>query len=302
MISVRYDMRRFEEILYNTKLYQAKGSLFNEEADLSEIDLKGPLVRRMTGEQIYDSILALSYGSEIDEKKDNSLVLEANLYQTVYDYFNKMDSGELEKSIVNLMSAFDRKNKKKIHLSDKEKELLNLYSTLNRKKTINEKIKQVKNQLKNAENRKNQRRVQQLKQEIKEKKNLYFQEKQSAKMLRSGVLTTSTQNGHFVRIFGGSDRETVESGNQNPEIIHAFSLMNGNWVNLSQSSEIVSNLKNIPNFDGKVKLLYQTMLIRNPTQKEIDFIYRLKNKYGEQEAIKRWIWVLLNNHEFMYIL
>lgn len=59
MRSLDYDMRKYMEVLYNTKTYQRAAN--GEEVILGEpYHFAGPTLRRMSAEQIWDSIVALS--------------------------------------------------------------------------------------------------------------------------------------------------------------------------------------------------------------------------------------------------
>ena len=59
MRTLDYDMRKYMEVLYNTKTYQRAAN--NQEVILGEpYHFAGPTLRRMTAEQIWDSIVALA--------------------------------------------------------------------------------------------------------------------------------------------------------------------------------------------------------------------------------------------------
>ncbi len=58
MVTVRYDMREFQRVLYNTQAYQ--NEVTRAELVAGEVyHFTGPLLRRMTAEQIYDSFVTL---------------------------------------------------------------------------------------------------------------------------------------------------------------------------------------------------------------------------------------------------
>ena len=62
MVSVDYDMKEYFRILLNTDLFQRK-SLKKDFKSLEEYTFAGPMVRRMTGEQIWDSLVTLVYNN-----------------------------------------------------------------------------------------------------------------------------------------------------------------------------------------------------------------------------------------------
>ncbi|MEC9093959.1 MAG: DUF1549 domain-containing protein [Planctomycetota bacterium] len=64
---VDFDLREFQRILLNTKTYQQQVSVTPPEGE--EFRFPGPLLRRMTAEQTWDSIVLLLRGPEIDQLK-----------------------------------------------------------------------------------------------------------------------------------------------------------------------------------------------------------------------------------------
>ncbi|MBL9157599.1 MAG: DUF1549 domain-containing protein [Verrucomicrobiales bacterium] len=59
MKTLDYDMRKYQEVLYNTKAYQ-RGANHQEMVMGEHYYFQGPLLRRMSAEQIWDSIVALA--------------------------------------------------------------------------------------------------------------------------------------------------------------------------------------------------------------------------------------------------
>jgi hypothetical protein len=65
MVSVNYDLREYKRVLLNTRLFQRQ-SMRQDYKSLEEYSFAGPLLRRMTGEQVWDSLVTLVY-NEIDD-------------------------------------------------------------------------------------------------------------------------------------------------------------------------------------------------------------------------------------------
>ena len=75
MIDVDFDIRKFQRIILNTEAYQSQVSVTPAEGE--EFRFPGPLLRRMTAEQTWDSIVLLLRGTEIDElKTDKAPMME----------------------------------------------------------------------------------------------------------------------------------------------------------------------------------------------------------------------------------
>jgi hypothetical protein len=69
MVYIDFDLREFQRVIYNTKSYQASASVTPPMGDIDEYQFPGPVLRRMTAEQAWDSILTLVMGSSLDDYK-----------------------------------------------------------------------------------------------------------------------------------------------------------------------------------------------------------------------------------------
>ena len=67
MRDVDFDLREFQRVVLNTKTYQQQASMTPPEGE--DFLFPGPLLRRMTAEQTWDSIVLLLRGPEIDQIK-----------------------------------------------------------------------------------------------------------------------------------------------------------------------------------------------------------------------------------------
>ena len=69
MVYIDFDLREFQRVIYNTKAYQAVASATPPMGEIDEYLFPGPVLRRMTAEQAWDSILTLVMGSDLDDYK-----------------------------------------------------------------------------------------------------------------------------------------------------------------------------------------------------------------------------------------
>ncbi len=116
MIKSDFDLREFQRVLFNTKAYQARSSVSPPIGELDDYLFPGPLLRRMTAEQAWDSILALVLGEKLDLYK-----IDRSHRVTRYDFpYDKMSpenvskvvlsmkkSGHLDKDLGNRLNAKD---------------------------------------------------------------------------------------------------------------------------------------------------------------------------------------------------
>ena len=92
MVSVDYDMKEYMRIILNTKLFQRQ-ALREDFKSLEEYTFAGPMVRRMTGEQIWDSLVTLVYNN-IDSKERIYLHNQQD-YTVIFERYKDMTGEEI---------------------------------------------------------------------------------------------------------------------------------------------------------------------------------------------------------------
>ena len=92
MVSVNYDMKEYLRIILNTKLFQRE-ALREDFKSLEEFSFAGPMVRRMTGEQIWDSLVTLVY-NDIDSPERVHLH-NVQDYSVIYYRYKDMTGEEM---------------------------------------------------------------------------------------------------------------------------------------------------------------------------------------------------------------
>ena len=91
MVSVDYDMKEYFRILLNTDLFQRK-SLKEDFKSLEEFSFAGPMVRRMTGEQIWDSLVTLVYNNIDSAERTPGIGYDYNI---IYERYKTMSAEEI---------------------------------------------------------------------------------------------------------------------------------------------------------------------------------------------------------------
>ena len=92
MVSVDYDIKEYLRIILNTKLFQRE-ALRQDFKSLEEFSFAGPMVRRMTGEQIWDSLVTLVYNN-IDSPERIYLHNQQD-YTVIYERYKEMTGQEV---------------------------------------------------------------------------------------------------------------------------------------------------------------------------------------------------------------
>lgn len=104
MVRLRFDMRAFQRILYNTRTYQREAT--TEDLPLGEpYHFQGPVLRRMTAEQTWDSFMTLVLGDPDAVKSP-----EADLYGRSMDInLNTVDAQTLLQKVSMMNSIAERR-------------------------------------------------------------------------------------------------------------------------------------------------------------------------------------------------
>ena len=96
MVGVNYDVKEYQRILLNTKLFQRE-SKKEDYKSLEEYNFEGPILRRMTGEQLWDSLVTLVY-NDIDDKSRIQIQNQQN-YSVIYERYKDMTGEEIYQDI-----------------------------------------------------------------------------------------------------------------------------------------------------------------------------------------------------------
>jgi hypothetical protein len=122
-------------------------------------------------------------------------------------------------------------------------------------------------------------------------------------LLRASELPSPTPPQHFLRKFGQSSREVIEGGSSESDVTQVLSLINGhvekNIVNDSRAV-VYKAIDAADSPEGKIKAAFLCILTRYPTPAEIDLM--LPEAKKGREGVKNIIYALLNSNEFMFIL
>ncbi len=282
MRELSYDMRAFKEVLYNTRLWQSAA------IGLQGYNYTGPLLRRMTAEQVWDSMMTLIV-PDLDERMGENSADTRALYEQ-----SKAYTGE---QLVGLAESFVRQHKELTLMRKKAK-------TIRKEMTLLPKPEQ-----------KEQRKIlqglwKQMDEGFSVVKQIHGGRKVetdprwkrfSKDFKRASELPTPAQPGSFLREFGQSDRAEIENGKQEAVVTQALSLMNGMLdKQLRHSRSVLATLLEQAPESEKVRVLFTAILSREVHAEEQEMIATAYPQYTAQ-VYRDIAWVLLNSREFLFI-
>lgn len=273
MKRVKFDIKAFMRILYNTRAYQSEAT--SERIAMGEpYYFQGPLLRRMSAEQAWDSYMTLvlgdpdKYAKPLEDLYSRSIDLDLSNpkldAQTVlikYDAFRKMGEKERALNGGSLADAggddmmMDSKAKGKGKAEPKGGDMME-----NASLTYNGMI-----------------------------------------LRRASTLEQPAPNGHFLIDFGQSPRALIDGSVKSGSVPQVLMMMNGKAQQMltSNDSLIFRTMEKVKSPPEKVEALFVSVLNRRPTLAEKDIAKRALS--GGDDGYANMIWALVNTREFIFI-
>ena len=120
--------------------------------------------------------------------------------------------------------------------------------------------------------------------------------------VRASEIESPAPDGHFLSIFGQSDRALIENANDKASVPQALSMMNGSTFNAVSNpySVLFQDIKTAEDSDEMIDRIYMGMLSRKPTEEERAAM-RDEVAHSGKEAAKGLVWTLLNTQQFLFI-
>jgi hypothetical protein len=270
MVRVKFNLKEFMRIVYNTQAYQAE--VTSENIPMGDkYYFQGPMLRRMTAEQAWDSYMTLVLGKPDVYKaplqdlyaKSIDLNLDTVDAQTVlikYDAYRKM--AEKERA---LMGG---------GLDDVEGGMM----------------------MENKTSRSTKKEESASAMDGPGKIISY----EGLKLMRASELPQPAPGGHFLTDFGQSPRNLIDGSTKIGNVPQVLMMMNGKAQKMltSDESPILRTIEKVRDPSEKVDAMFLSILNRKPSVNEKDIAKRV---LGQGEGYANMIWALINTREFMFI-
>ncbi|MEM9943619.1 MAG: DUF1549 domain-containing protein [Planctomycetota bacterium] len=302
MIELDFDVKQFLRAIYNSKVYQAT-SYDKDIPDPAEYGFNGPVMRRLSAEQLWDSLLVLTV-DEFDQRKStptayNRYGMSGDPYEN-YEQLVNMSVNELKNLITELSDKSMNKRKRQVDPK-----------VAAERKRLQAKRKQLQSQLKQAQKRRNTPQIRKLRIEIAKTEAEYKKTLGNGRsLLRASELESPARPGHFLREFGQSDRDTIENSNTDPAVTQVLSMMNGyveQKITRDSSSVLMQTALTARSGKECTDLIFLSMLNRKPTAAEAkEWKYEFESAVKQKDPAKikeiysDLIWMLANSNEFIF--
>ena len=262
MKDLDYSVKDFFRVIYNSETYQREAETLSP--TLTQIDkgtyhFPGPILRRMSAEQLWDSFVTLTTPDPESVKRQGAIA---------YKEWMNADTAQLTTA----------------------EEIMAYKADWNK---IGQKVKYDNTPVTRDD----------------------FVD--GEEMFRASELRQPMPAGHFLRMFGQSDKQLIENQFTTGSSPQVMALLNGTITNKILTSPDAYLIKDIANGTGskrdKIEKIFLSVLTRYPTSEEKSVAQsgmRAKRESGmsdqekmeaEADAIGNVIWALVNTREFLFI-
>ena len=323
--SSRYDVKKLLRAMYNTKTYQRQTTVGDVPED-KPYYFPGPVLRRMTAEQVWDSICTLvipnpdmrlrgaAYKGALESmKKDAELIEKAtsmDIINVAKKYADEDYQLELKAELArgNLTKAREANDAKAIQAAQKALNEANNGRDGIATRARTELFKMTGDKSKGAF-------VSAIKtpgsmMEDKNKKPEPVMDTQTAsqwsgygdEFYRASELPSPAPGGHFLREFGQSNREIIENAVQEATVSQALNLMNGPLFEklTNEKTQMMTRFYGASNDEGRMNAIFFSLSGRQPTVTEKAIVAETVQEKGK-DGWKHVIWALLNTREFVFV-
>ncbi len=265
MVRLKFDLRAFMRLLCNTQTYQREA--VTRELALGEpYYFPGPILRRMTAEQAWDSCVTLAIGDKVDHFK----LKRAEPYKQVM----ALNVSEITPS--------------------------QIVEKLAEVQSMRRKADGALGGGKGAAKKKNRRA--QMMQPNNEEEDGFTRPTmlEGLALARASELRQPEKDGHFLRMFGQSDRQISDSNTVEGSIPQVLMLMNGEAQSVLQNPQslVLATAMGEAETAKKVESLYYSFFSRKPTPAEMT---AATQAFDAGLSSADLCWVLFNAREFVFV-
>jgi hypothetical protein len=284
-IELNYDFKAFLSILYNTEAYQMSVN-GKEQLLMKNYQIQGALLRRMTAEQLWDSMLTLAIGPKSIFKDD--------VHEKSFEYHDQRRDF-MKKYVDDCIDIIQKHKGSEIYKGnvDELKDLVRLY--IPKAKQFTEDYRLI---------------------ESGSIPKLYAETK-FPRIIPKGDFVTEMRRASdggkredvFVRLFGASDRsQSVHGGSSEANLVQPLELLNGETIRevTSKGSYIMKRIMMEESDKKKLEVLTYSLFSRKPSSQESSILkkhFSSKTQKGKS-IVEKWqsyMIASMNSPEFIFI-
>jgi len=265
MVRVKFDLKQFMRLLYNTQTYQREATS-RELSDNTPYLFPGPILRRMSAEQAWDSCATLVVGADVDKFKSHRGTDYAKVMNIEFgqDASPETIKSQIE-SAISGMRQYAGKGGNPKNNAKKKKRMM-------RQETMSEE----------------------------EDLTISPPTRNGLVLARASELNQPERDQHFLRMFGQSDRQIADSNTEEGSIPQVLMLMNGEAQKVigQEDSLVVKTAAAQSTPEQQVESLYLSFFSRKPHADELGTAVAA---LGNGLSMRDLTWVLFNTREFVFV-
>ena len=296
MVDLDFDLRQFERVLVHTQLFGRQSPGEDPAAGVA-FTFRGPLLRRMTAEQLWDSLLTLVF-DDVDER----LRPLDERAKPVYDQYAELAKADAKELLAMVQEGRGAATPQRLIEQKRQEEAR---ARLAADAELQKRAQPLLREMQQARRRGDQKRVAELAAEL-EAMGLPLGQRaargREGDLVRASDLQQPAPAGHLLRQFGQSDRETVDASSSVATVPQVLTLLNGflDQRVLEGKSALRAAMDTAENGERRVRIAFLTTLNREPTPDEATS-WRKQIAIQGDAVIKDLVWVLCNSNEFRFL-
>ncbi len=293
MIDVGYDLRRFLGVVCSTRTYQRESAAEHTDADADD-PIAGPRLRRMSAEQIWDSVMTLVI-DDVDRTLSPPLSPPAESVYQAFDELVGLDAAALLDVIA----------ERGLRYTDPDE-----YRAMQQERRRENRLQQrrVRSLLKRLDHARQRGRTDQERSLVAALVELGVDSDSATArtpriLRRASDLPSPAPPDHFLWKFGQSDRETIEAGDAAANVPQVLSLLNGlvdGKLLRKSDAALLVDVEQAGSSEEAVRRAFVRVLGREPTDDE-QRLWRDDLDSDRDVAAADLIWTLMNSHEFLFV-
>ncbi len=272
-----YNLKDFLRILYNTRTWQMETLTVDLPDDLAGYHYEGRPLMRMTGEQMWDSLVTLAI-VDPDERKGHGSRYTTPEY---IEYADELYFTPIEELVAYYTD--EQIDRERAARKQAEKEAYKIFNSKSKRKAGR----------------------------YGANFNTWsFQHMTDPRWLgidrglvRAAELASPAPAYHFIRQFGQSDRAIIGTGRTDPNVTQVLNILNGPIHNILDNDLTVLARKIAAQETDEEKLnaMFRSVLTRNPTDEDLQIASAVLTANPGRRGYRMILWALLNTREFMYV-
>ena len=293
MKATDYDVQQFMRVLYHTRLFETAVAMEAPKSSGS-YNFHGPLLRRMSAEEIHDSLTILQFGN-IDDLQNDSIRTKWETYVKNVDTLFKMPTAQL----IEIDETVDARDKA---IYDQRAEARRLKLLISKAEGAGDaqKLKELQKQL-SAQYAANKKFIYKKGDDIIAMLTAQqLRAKGGKASLRASEKPAPAKPGTFLRQFGSSDRAITDASHTQASIPQVLSLLNGTSIDAltNKKTSLTKGLMQNKSSSARLEHLYLSIYSQMPSEAERQ---RYEPMMQNPKKMKPLIKAMLNSKRFLFV-